>query len=118
MSRNRDLAAAFGVLMVAWVLLGFASGFAARYTSVYTEEVQLVEWGLSVLVLVFIPLVRGVARWTALGAGIVGIIWAVWAAAGLATLPPEALYAPAVQLVFAALFAYFSLAAYREKPLA
>jgi len=68
--------------------------------------------------LVFIALVRGVARWTALGAGIVGIIWAAWYALGLVTLPLEAVYALAVGLVFAALFAYFSLAAYREKPLA
>ena len=111
MSRNRDLAAAFGVLIVAWALLGFATGFAARYY----PEALLVEWGLGVLLLVFIPLVRGVARWTALGAGIVGIIWAVWAALGLVTLPTEAVHAPAVGLVFAALFAFFAFRAYLEK---
>jgi peptidoglycan/LPS O-acetylase OafA/YrhL len=113
MSRNRDLAALFGVLMVAWLLAGFASGFAAKYA---TSQQQLIDFVLGVLVLVFIPLVRGAARWTALGAGIVGIIWVLGTLYSLVILPIEASYGPAVQLIFSALFAFFSFNAYREKP--
>jgi hypothetical protein len=110
------LAAASGVLVVAWYTLGLASGFAAKYV---TSEEQMVGWVFLVLVLVFIPLVRGAARWTALGAGIVGIILVVVALLELTMLPIEALYGPILSLVFSALFTYFSFSAYREKkPLA
>ena len=33
MPRNRELAAVFGVLAVAWAYFGFASGFFAQYVS-------------------------------------------------------------------------------------
>jgi len=101
------------VLMVAWPLLGFATGYYARYVP---TSVHLLEWPLIVLVLIFIPLVRGTTRWTALGAGIVGIIWLIWGVLGLSVIPPGAVYGPVAQLVFAALFAFFAFRAYREKP--
>jgi len=113
MSRNRDLAAAFGVLAVAWPFLGFATGYTAQYIP---ASVHLLEWALAVLVLIFIPLVRGTTRWTALGAGIVGIIMAIWAISGFFVVPPGAAFAPAAELVFTALFAFFAFRAYREKP--
>jgi len=114
MSRNRDLAAAFGVLAVAWPLLGFATGFMAQYLP---ASLHLVVWAVNVLILIFLPLVRSTARWTALGAGIVGIIMVIWAVIEIVILPPAATIGPAVGLVFAALFALFALRAYFEKPL-
>jgi len=75
MSGNRDLAAAFGVLAVAWPFLGFATGFEAQYLS---ASFQLVLGAVTLLILIFIPLVRSTTRWTALGAGIAGIIMVIW----------------------------------------
>lgn len=117
MSRNRDLASAFGVLLVAWGMLGYASGFAAKYM---TSEEMLIGWVFGVLVLVFIPLLlRSAARWTALGAGIVGIIWVLVSLLNMTMLPVGALYGPILDLVFSVLLTYFSFAAYLEKkPLA
>ena len=112
MSRNRDLAAAFGVVVVAWALLGAMGGFVAQYLPAY---LRFPAWVLIVLILIFIPLVRGVARWTALGAGIMGTIGVIWFLVELTILPPSAAYGPAVGLVFAALFAFFSFRAYLEK---
>lgn len=112
MSRNRDLAAAFGVLAIAWALLGAIMGFVAQYIP---ADLHFPLWVLTVLILIFIPLVRGVARWTALGAGIVGTIGVIWFLVELTILPPSAAYGPVVGLVFAALFAFFAFRAYLEK---
>jgi hypothetical protein len=114
MSRNRDLAAAFGVLAVAWPLYGFATGFMAHY---YPPWVKLVVWAINVSVLIFLPLERSSARWTGLGAGIVGIIMATWAVTEIVILPPAATIGPAVNVIFGALFALFALRAYFEEPL-
>jgi non-ribosomal peptide synthetase component F len=114
MSRNRDLAAVSGVLVVGWLLLGYAVGYGTKYGMTTLES--LIGWFFGVLVLVFIPLLlRNAARWTALGACIVGIIWVVTALLQMTMVPIEALYGPILSLVFAALFAYFSFAAYLEK---
>ena len=112
MSRNRDLAAAFGVLAIAWALLGAIMGFVAQYIP---ADLHFPLWVLTVLILIFIPLVRGVARWTALGAGIVGTIGVIWFLVELTILPPGAAYGPVVGSVFAALFAFFAFRAYFEK---
>ncbi len=112
MSRNRDLAAVFGVLAVAWPLYGFATGFMAQY---YPPWVQLVVWAVNVSVITFLPLVRSTTRWTALGAGIVGTVLVVWAVIEIVSLPPVAAMGPAVNVVFGALFVLFSLRAYIEK---
>ena len=114
MSRNRDLAAAFGVLAVAWPLLGFATGFMAQYVP---ASLHLVVWAVNVLILIFLPLVRSTARWTALGAGIVGIIMVMWAMTEIVTLPQLPTTGPGLEVVFAAIFALFALRAYFEKPL-
>ena len=114
MSRNRDLAAAFGVLAIAWPLYGFATGFMAQY---YPPSVRLVVWANNVSVIIFLPLVRSTARWTALGAGIVGIIMVMWAVIEIVILPPAATIGPAVNVVFGILFTLFALRAYFEKPL-
>ncbi len=114
MPRNRDLAAAFGVLAVAWPLWGFATGVMALY---YPPWVQLVVWAINVSVIIFLPLVRSAARWTTLGAGIVGIIMVIWAVVEIVILPPTVTFGPAVNVVFGALFALFALRAYFEKPL-
>jgi len=114
MSRNRDLAAAFGVLAVAWPFLGAATGYTARYVS---TTALLLDWAFAVLVLIFIPLVRGTTRWTALGAGIVGIIRAIFAILAIFVVPLGAAFAPATELVFSVLLAFFAFRAYREKPL-
>lgn len=112
MSRNRDLAAVFGVLVIAWALLGAMMGFVAQYLPAY---LRFPAWVLLVLILIFIPLVRGVARWTALGAGIVGTIGVIWFLVELTILPLSAAYGPVVGLVFAALFSFFAFRAYLEK---
>ena len=113
MPRNRDLAAAFGVLAVAWPLWGFATGVMAQY---YPPWVQLVVWAVNVSIIVFLTLIKSTARWTALGAGVVGIIMVMWAVIEIVILPPAARFGPAVNVVFGALFALFSLRAYFEKP--
>jgi hypothetical protein len=114
MSRNRDLAAAFGVLAVAWPFVGFATGFEAQYLS---ASFQLVLGAVTLLILIFIPLVRRTARWTALGAGIAGIIMVIWVVIEIVTLPQLATRAPVLEVVFAGMFALFALRAYFEKPL-
>jgi hypothetical protein len=115
MPKNRDLAAAFGVLAVAWVLFGFANGFFAQYLSV---SLHLIVWAIMVLNLIFLPLIRSSIRWTALGAGIAGIIMAIWALIEIFfILPPAAMGGPAIGLVFATLLALFALRAYFEKPI-
>jgi hypothetical protein len=111
MFRNRDLAAAFGVMVTAWGLLGAIMGFVAEYLPDY---LHFPIWVLMVSILIFIPLVRGVARWTALGAGIVGTIGVVWFLVELTIVPLSAAYGPGVGLVFVALFTFFAFRAYRE----
>ena len=69
------------------------------------------------LILIFLPLVRSAARWTALGAGIAGIIMAAWALIEIVSLPRAAMGRPTVGLVLASLFTLFSLRAYFEKQL-
>jgi hypothetical protein len=112
MSHNRVLAAAFGVLVVAWALLGAMMGFAAQYLADY---LHFPAWVLIVLILIFIPLVRDVARWTALGAGIMGTIGVIWFLFELTIVPLSAAYGPVIGLVFAALFSFFAFRAYLEK---
>jgi hypothetical protein len=111
MSRNRNLAAVFGVLLIAWGLLGAIMGFVAQHIP---TNLHFPLWVLLVLILIFIPLIRGVKRWTALGAGIVGIIVAIFELNALTILPPSVAYGPAVGLVFAVLFAFFAFRAYFE----
>ena len=112
MSINRNLAAVFGVLFVAWGLMGAIMGFVAQYVPTNLHFPLLV---LLVLILIFIPLIRGVKRWTALGAGIVGIIVAISELIALTLLPTSAAYGPGIALVFAVLFAFFAFRAYLEK---
>jgi hypothetical protein len=111
MSRNRNLVAAFGVLLVAWGLLGALMGFVAQYIPAYFH---FPLWILLVLILIFIPLIRGAERWTALGAGIVGTIVAIFELYELTILPSSAKFGPAVALVFSVLFAFFAFRAYFE----
>jgi hypothetical protein len=114
MPRNRDLAAAFGVLAIAWGLLGAMMGFEAQYLPDY---LHFPSWILFVSLLVFTTLVRGAARWTALGAGIVGVIGVIWMfVEATIIMSPSAWYGPGVGLVFVALFTFFSFRAYLEKP--
>ena len=112
MSRNRDLAAAFGVMLVALHSLAAMTGYFAQYIPV---KFHSLVWIFTVLILIIIPLIRGVARWTALGAGIVGIILAIWILFELTFLPPAAMFGPVLGLVLTALFAFFSFRAYIEK---
>jgi hypothetical protein len=112
MSHNRVLGAAFGVLVVAWALLGAMMGFVRQYLPDY---LHFPAWVLIVLILIFIPLVRGVARWTALGAGVVGTIGIIWFIFELTIVPLSAAYGPVIGLVFATLFAFFAFRAYLEK---
>jgi hypothetical protein len=112
MSRNRDSAAAFGVMLVALHSLAAMTGYFAQHVPV---KFHFLVWILTVLILIFIPLVRGTARWTALGAGIAGIILVIWILFELTFLPPAAMFGPILGLVLAVFFAFFSFRAYLEK---
>ena len=108
------MAAVFGVLMGALHSIAAMTGFFARDIP---AELHPVVWVLMVLVLIFLALVRGGARWTAMGAGIVGIIWVAWILFELAVyIPPAEAFGPVLGVVFAALFAFFGFRAYLEKP--
>jgi nicotinamide riboside transporter PnuC len=85
-------------------------------TQYYPPWVQLVVWAINVSIIIILTLIRGTARWTALGAGIVGIIMVIWAVIEIVILPPAVAFGPAVNVVFGALFAFFTLRAYFEKP--
>ena len=111
MPTNREYAAAFGVLLVAWVLLGYTTGFFAGMPA-YAVWMNFI---VTLLVLIFIPLVMLKARWTALGAMIVGVIRIVLEIAAMTNLPTSAMYGPVVALIVALLFTYFSLRAYQQK---
>ncbi|MCW4033259.1 MAG: hypothetical protein NWF08_07715 [Candidatus Bathyarchaeota archaeon] len=111
MSRNRNLVAVFGVLLIAWGSLGAMMGFAAQYVPAY---LHFPLWVVMVLILIFIPLVRGGARWTVLGAGIVGIVGVISFLYELTVITPSAAFGPTLALVFSALFALFAFRAYFE----
>jgi hypothetical protein len=110
MPTNRELAAAFGVLSVAWMLLGYAINFLMGYPTLIWEG-----FINTLLVLIFTPLVMSKARWTALGATIVGAISTIAHLLGLVTLPMNMSYGPIVSIILALLFTYFSYRAYKQK---
>jgi len=112
-AKHRELAAAFGVLAVAWVLIGYTIGYFAQ-----AGESAATLWTIFVttaLVLVFTPAVMSKARWTALGAVIAGIINIISGILGLTASPMSLVYGPAVAVVLGLLFTYFSFRAYQQK---
>jgi hypothetical protein len=111
MSKNRNLIAAFGVLLIAWGSLGLTMGFAEQYIPTY---LHFPLWLVMVLILIFIPLVRGGARWTTLGAGIMGIVGVISFLYELTIITPSAAFGPTIALVLSALFAFFAFRAYFE----
>ncbi|WP_455368065.1 hypothetical protein [[Eubacterium] cellulosolvens] len=70
---------------------------------------------LNVLILIFIPLVRGVAQWTALGAGIVGAIALIVRVVEM-VISPLPKVEPLIGSVLVVFFAFFAFRAYCEKP--
>ena len=110
MPTSREWTAAFGILSVAWMLLGYAIDFLVGYPILIWEG-----FVNTLLVLIFTPLVMSKARWTALGATIVGVISAIAHLLGLATLPMNMAYGPIVSIILALLFTYFSYRAYKQK---
>jgi len=113
MQSRRELAAAFGVLIVAWILFGFTIGYFNEYGVIGSELYPL--FITTLLALIFIPLIMMKARWTAIGAIIAGIINMIIAIDGIAGTPASGLYGPAVLLVLSVLFTYFSFRVYKEK---
>ena len=111
MPTNREWAAAFGVLTVAWVLFLFTIGFFAILSA---SELWANFIAVS-LVLIFTPLVMLKARWTALGAMIVGVIRIMMEIGGMIMLPSSLLYQPIVGLIVALFLTYFSYRAYKQK---
>ena len=110
MPTNREWAASFGVLHVAWMLRGYTIGCLAGYSIIIWEG-----FVNTLLVLIFTPLVMSKARWTAIGATIVGIVSAIAHILGLVTLPMSKAYGPVISIVLALFFAYFSYRAYKQK---
>ena len=111
MTDNRGLAAAFGVLSVAWTLLGHSVGY---FVGMSASTIWL-GFVTTLLVLIFTPAVMSKARWTALGAVIAGVISIIEHSLGLITLPMNLAYGPAVAAVLALAFTYFSFRAYQQK---
>jgi len=111
MTNNRGLAAAFGVLMVAWILLGHSAGYFIGLSA----STVWIDFITTLLVLIFTPAVMSKARWTALGAVVVGAINVIKDIGGLIIAPLSMAYGPAVALVLALVFTYFSFQAYRQK---
>jgi hypothetical protein len=114
MANNRVLAAAFGVLIVGWFMLRHTLGF-------YTGVPAFIIWDdffTYLLVLIFTPAVMWKARWTALGAVVVGVISIIMRAYGIflaISIDISKTYGPAVALVLSLLFTYFSFQAYQQK---
>jgi hypothetical protein len=111
MTNNRELAAAFGVASVAWILLGHSIGF---FVGLPAFAIWM-DFVITLLVLIFTPAVMLKARWTALSAMIVGVIKVIWHIVAVTQLPVSMLYGPVVALVLALLFTYFSFRAYQQK---
>lgn len=110
MITNRGLAAAFGVLSVAWFLFGHTIGVFVGLSAfiIWTDFVTYL------LVLIFTPAVMSKASWTALGAVVAGVIRIIRGILGLILLPTSLVYGPAVGLVLALAFTYFSFRAYQQ----
>ena len=111
MTNNRALAAAFGVLRVAWILLGHTTGYFIGLSA----STLWIDFITTLLVLIFTPAVMSKARWTALGAVVVGAINVIKDIGGLMIAPLSMAYGPAGALVLALVFTYFSFQAYRQK---
>jgi hypothetical protein len=120
MTNNRELAAAFGVAQVVWVLIGYITGAMV----VIPTWAKYVDFVSDLLVLIFTPAVMSKARWTALGAMIAGVIRLIWLIEGFINMPVSAdsIYftilnfsGPIVASVLALLFTYFSFRAYQQK---
>ena len=120
MTNNRELAAAFGVAYVEWVLIGHSAGV---FVGLPAFAIW-VDFVVTSLVLIFTPAVMSKAHWTALGAMIAGVIGIIWEIVGLIQMPVpvDSLYltyfyfsGPIVAFVLALLFAYFSFRAYQQK---
>lgn len=111
MTNNRALAAAFGVLRVAWILLGHTTGYFIGLSA----STLWIDFITTLLVLIFTPAVMSKARWTALGAVIVGAIDLIKDIGGLVIAPTSMAYGPAGALFLALVFTYFSFQAYRQK---
>jgi hypothetical protein len=108
MANNRALAAAFGVLLIGWFALQHTLGMYAA-VEVWAAWVDFV---LYTLILIFTPAVMWKARWTALGALVVGVITDVWYIVILITAMT---WLRVLTFVLVLLFTYFAYRAYREK---
>ncbi len=114
MPDNRVLAAAFGVLFVGWFMLRHTLGFYIGLPAFFIWE----DFVTFLLVLIFTPAVMLKARWTTPGAMVVGVIRIIAGLFGLYTALISAIskaYGPAVAVVLALFFTYFSFQAYRQK---
>ncbi len=114
MPDNRVLAAAFGVLLVGWFMFRHALGFYIGVPTFFMWK----DFVTFLLVLIFTPAVMSKARWTALGAVVVGAIRII---AGLYGLYAELIstmsraYGPAISVVLALIFTYFAFRVYQQK---
>ncbi len=111
MARDRDVAAAFMILRVAWSLLGFASGFFVQLPA----EAGYRDFAILIPVLVFLPLIRSNIRWIALATGVIGVINLITALYSIVTFPAAFQFGPAISLIFILFFTFFALRAYLKE---
>jgi len=114
MAKNRVLAAASGVLLVGWFMFRHTIGFYNGVPAFFVWE----DFVTFLLVLIFTPAVMWNARWTALGSVFVGVIRVMAGLYGLYTAVISLIskaWGPAVSVVLALVFTYFSFWAYQEK---
>jgi hypothetical protein len=113
MPNNRALAATCAVLLLGWFIIRLGIyGLAMYPNTVMGQYFRWQDFTTYLLVLIFTPAVMWKARWTALGALVVGAIRILAGAIGLYVFMT---YPPAVSLILALLMTYFSFRAYQEK---
>jgi len=111
-SRSRNLAALFMVLLVAWDLAGGAFETTKRPLPV---EASIFAFG--VLILALIPLMRSTLRWVPLVAGVICFLHFLFAVFAIFKAPPNEGFGrpgPGIAALFLGLATYFSQKAHRE----
>ena len=120
--KSRDLASMLMGLTVAWNMYGFATGFFGKAWKDAPIPVIPISYTLNAALAILAPLARSGKRGAALITSVLGILMALWSAAGVffisdreAEMAPgvPALAGPGVATALGALIAVFGRKAYR-----